>query len=155
MTKVSFSKTWKRSTQPRKQRKYRYNAPLHVKQKMMSVHLSSDLRKKYGQRNVQLKTGDKVRVMRGKFSKKEGKVERVNLKQEKVVITGLEHIKKDGTKVAVVFNPSNLMIISLELTGNRKIKSKVKETKEEKKSEVKKEEKKEEVKVEKKTEEKK
>ena len=136
----NFSTAWKSSTQPRKQRKYRHNAPLHLKQNMMAVHLSADLRKKYGKRNIQLRKGDKVKVMRGKFSKKEGKVERINLKREKVVISGLEHIKKDGSKVSAMFNPSNLMIISLELGDKkRKIGVKKEETKkEEKKTEEKK-----------------
>ena len=161
MVKQSFSKTWKRSTQTRKQRKYRYNAPLHVKQKMAHVHLSKELREKHGFRNAQVKKGDKVKILRGKFSKKEGKVERVDLKDGKVYVTGMEMIKKDGTKVLASFDPSNLMITTLDTSGKkRKVtarKGAVKEAKAEKKeaktSEKKevKEEKKEEKKIEEKT----
>tara|TARA_Y100000031_G_C8022756_1_gene293346 strand:- start:16 stop:471 length:456 start_codon:yes stop_codon:yes gene_type:complete len=124
MVKASFSTGWKRSTQVRKQRKYRYNAPLHLRQKMLHVHLSADLRKKYAKRNVQVRTGDKVRVLRGQYSKKEGKVERVLLKKEKVYVTGIELIKKEGTKIPVGLNPSNLMIIDLNL-ADKKRKSKL------------------------------
>ena len=120
MVKTSFSTSWKRSTQTRKQRKYRYNAPLHVKQKMLHIHLSADLKKKYGIRNTQVKKGDKVKVLRGQFKKKEGKVERVNLKQEKVFITGIELIKKEGTRVPVALSPSNLMIMELNLDDRRR-----------------------------------
>ncbi len=120
MVKTSFSTSWKRSTQTRKQRKYRYNAPLHVKQKMLHIHLSADLKKKYGIRNTQVKKGDKVKVLRGQFKKKEGKVERVNLKQEKVFITGIELIKKEGTRVPVALSPSNLMIMDLNLDDRRR-----------------------------------
>lgn len=120
MVKNSFAKTWKKSTQPRKQRKYRYNAPLHVKQKLVHVHLSADLRKKYVTRNVQVRKGDKVKVMRGQFAKKEGKVERVDLKREKVYVTGIEVIKKEGTKLPVALNPTNLMIIDLELSDKKR-----------------------------------
>lgn len=95
---------------------------------MMSAHLSPELRKKYGKRNIQLRKGDKVKVLCGKFKKKEGKVERINLKQERVIITGLEHTKKDGSKAAAVFHPSNLMIVLLEL-GDRKRKIKTGEHK--------------------------
>jgi large subunit ribosomal protein L24 len=157
--KSSFATSWKRSVQTRKQRKYRHNAPLHIKQKMVRVHLSPELRTKYGVRNTQVKTGDKVKVMRGKFRKKEGKVEKVNLKREKVIITGLELIKKDGTKSAATFDPSNLMITSLDSSDQRR---KITKKKEVKKEEVKKDEKKvekkpevkkvEEKKIEKKTE---
>ena len=120
MVKTSFSTSWKRSIQTRKQRKYRYNAPLHVKQNLLHVHLSSELKKKYGIRNTQVKKGDKVRILRGQFKKKEGKVERVNLKQEKVFITGIELIKKEGTKVPVALSPSNLLVIDLDLTDRKR-----------------------------------
>ncbi len=135
MKDKSFSPSWKRSIQPRKQRKYRYNAPLHVRQKFMHVHLSPELRKKYSFRNIQLKTGDKVKILIGKFKKKEGKVEKINLRREQVFITGIERIKKEGTKSLVPFNPSNLMIIELDLTKKRKekLESKTKSEKVEKK----------------------
>jgi len=147
MVKASFSTTWTKSIQPRKQRKYRFNAPLHLKQKMVHVHLSPELRKKHEMRNVQIRKGDKVRVMRGKFSKKEGKVERVALKNEKVYITGMEAIKREGAKVPVAFTPSNLMIIELDLS-DKKRKAKLSTNKGAKKSEDKKTEKKAEVKTE-------
>ena len=35
--KKEFSKNWKASKQPRKQRKYRANAPLHLKRKMINI----------------------------------------------------------------------------------------------------------------------
>ena len=120
MTKKKFSTSWKRSSQPRKQRKYRYNAPLHVRQKLVHVHLSRDLRKKYGTRAVQVRKGDKVKVMRGKFKKQEGKVERVNLKRERIFVTGLEYTKKNGSKVPVAFNPSNLMITVVDTNDKRR-----------------------------------
>ena len=120
MVAASFNIGWKRSTQRRKQRLYRYNAPLHIKQKMLHVHLSNELRKIYGLRNVQFKKGDKVKVLRGQFRKKEGKVEKVSLKKERVFITGLEYIKKEGAKVLVSFTPSNLAIIELDLADRKR-----------------------------------
>lgn len=116
-----FSKIWNRSIQPRKQRKFRYNAPLHIRQKFVSAHLLKELRKKYGIRSLNLKKGDKVRVMRGKFRKKIGKIERVDLKKSKVYITGIETVKREGTKSLLPFEPSNLLIIELNLDDkNRK-----------------------------------
>lgn len=104
----------------RKQRKYKYNAPLHIKQKMVHVHLSPELRVKYGLRNIQIRKNDTVRVLRGKFKKKEGKIEHVDLKREKVQITGLDNIKKDGTRVLASFVPSNLMILTLDLSDKKR-----------------------------------
>jgi large subunit ribosomal protein L24 len=135
---MAFTTSWNRSTQVRKQRKYRYNAPLHIKQKLLSVHLSADLRKKYGARNITVRSGDKVKVMRGQFAKKEGKVDRINLKDEKVFIAGIEIVKKEGAKIGVGFNPSNLQILELDLSdkkrkekleGKSQVKSDKKETK--------------------------
>lgn len=111
----TFSRNWKRSVQPRKQRKYRYNATLNIRNKFMSSHLSKELRLKYGRRNITVRKGDKVKVMRGQFSGKTGKIERVNTKKTKVYITGFELTKKDGTKVLLPIHPSNVMIIELDL----------------------------------------
>ena len=116
MTKTtSFARVWRASTQSRKQRLYRYSAPLHVKQSLMHAHLSVDLRKKYGLRAVQVRKGDKVKVLRGQFTKKEGKVERVDLKRERIYIYGMDALKKDGSKVAVPLRASVVMITELDL----------------------------------------
>ena len=45
--KSIFSLSWIRSKQPRKQRKYRHNAPLHIKKKFISVNFTKELREKY------------------------------------------------------------------------------------------------------------
>lgn len=113
--KKKFSIAWKSSKKQRKQRKYRYNAPLHIKQKFMKATLSKDLRNKHGKRNFSLKKGDKVKVLTGQFKKHEGKIERIDLKKSKVFIEGIEIAKKDGTKATYPFEPSNLMIVELNI----------------------------------------
>ena len=114
-TAKKWSSSWKASKKPNKQRKYRNNAPLHMKQKMMSCHLSQELRKKHGRRSIQIRSGDKVKVMVGSFRGKTGKTDDVNLKTMKVSIAGIDITKKDGSKVKPYFNPSNLMILEFEL----------------------------------------
>ncbi len=121
-----FSTAWKSSTLPRKQRKYRFGSPLHRKQKLVRAHLSKDLRQKYAKRSVQLRKGDTVRLLRGQFKKKEGKVELVDLKRQRIRVAGIEIIKKDGSKVPFAVHPSQLMIIALEL-GDKKRKEKLEE----------------------------
>lgn len=124
MTKRLFSTAWKKSTQRRKQRKYRYNAPLHIRQKFLHVHLTPALREKHGLRNTLIRKGDKIRVLRGYFRKKEGTVERVLLKKERVFVSGLTSSKKDGAKLPVAFRPSQLLITELTL-GDRRRKEKI------------------------------
>lgn len=110
-----FSKTWKSSRKPAKQRKYRLNSDLHVKQKFINAHLSKDLRKKYGKRSIGLRKGDKVKVMVGRFRKHEGKIENISLRKSMVFVNGVEISKKDGTKKMLALQPSNLMITELNL----------------------------------------
>jgi len=119
--KTRFSTAWKASTQPRKQRKYVYNAPLHVKGNLLAAHLVKELRLKYGVRNIRVRTGDKVRVMRGHYKGREGKVERIDVKNSKVFVTKIEMIKKDGaTKIPVALNASNIMITELDTSDKRR-----------------------------------
>ena len=111
----NFSSTWKSSKKPRKQRKYRLSAPLHIKQKFVQSHLSKDLRKKYGKRSIGLRKGDKVKIMQGQFKKHEGKIEMIDLKKTRVFVNGVELTKRDGTKRLFALHPSNLMITELNL----------------------------------------
>lgn len=118
--KSKFSIKWKSSRQPRKQRKYSANAPLHLRKKLVSVNLSKDLRAKYGKRNMPLKKGDTVKIMRGKFKGKEGKALEINLKNSKIAVEGIQVKKRDGSKVNVKLQASNLQI--KELTERAKTK---------------------------------
>lgn len=144
--KQEFSNSWKASEQPRKQIKYRHNAPLHIKRKLVSANLAKDLRKKYGKRNFPIRKGDNVRVMRGEFSGKSGKVDSVDYKDYRLSVEGIFRSKKDGTKVKVYFHPSKVQIKEFNLEdGKRKIalerkgqkKTDVKDTKENKKEKLK------------------
>lgn len=110
-----FSKSWKSSKKPSKQRKHRAVAPLHIKQKFTHSHLSKDLRKKYRKRSISVRKGDRIKIMRGKFKKHEGKIERIDLKNTMIFVGGVEITKKDGTKKLLALHPSNLMITELNL----------------------------------------
>lgn len=128
-----FSTSWKASKQPRKQRKYVAKAPLHLKKKFLSVNLSKDLRNKHSKRNIPVKKGDTVKIMRGKHSKKQGKIIEVSLKNTYVLIENIQVKKQDGSKVGIKLKPSNLQIIELNLDGQKRLKmNKPKETKQEK-----------------------
>lgn len=138
--KKKFSTAWKSSKQPRKQRKYKANAPLHLKKKFVRVNLSKDLRKTKGKRTIQLKKGDVVKIMRGKFKGKTGKVLEIKLKESKVIIEGILIKKQDGSKANIKMQPSNLQI--KELTERVKTKKEIKNESKEIKKPVKKEDKK-------------
>ena len=118
--KQTFSKSWKSSKQPRKQRKYRHNAPLHILRKFIRSNLSKVLREKYEKRTFGVIKGDKVKIMRGQFKGKIGKVERINVKEEKIYIQGIEVIKRDGSKAFYPIHPSNLQITELKLEDKKR-----------------------------------
>jgi large subunit ribosomal protein L24 len=123
--KKTFSKAWKGSKQPRKQRKYLAKAPLHIKRKLLSVNLAKDLRKKYGKRNVIVRKGDNVKVMTGKFKGKTGKITQVFTKKSKITMEGIQVKKQDGSKANIKLQPSNLQIIDLNLEDKKRIQEKI------------------------------
>ena len=113
--KKDFSTSWKSSSQRRKQRKYKINAPIHIRKKFLSTNMSKELRKKHGIRNLVLRKGDKVKIMRGKFKKHIGEVFDVDVKETKVFVDGAQKIKKDGTKIFIPLNPSKLQLVEIKL----------------------------------------
>ena len=122
--KKKFSTKWKKSKQPRKQKKYRHNAPMNIKGKFLRIHLQKDLAKRHGLRKIRPRTGDKVKVMRGKFKGKEGKIELVDLKKSKIIITGIEISKKDGSKSKPLLAASNMLLVDLVLDDKKRLKKK-------------------------------
>lgn len=126
--KKGFSTKWKKSKQPRKQRKHRHKANLHTRGKFLNTHLSKELAKKHRLKRVRLRVGDKLKVMRGKFKGREGKAELVDLKKSKVVMTGIEVSKKDGSKSKPLLHASNLLLIELNLDDKKRLKKKVSKT---------------------------
>ena len=127
--KNKFSKNWNASKSPRKQRKYRTEAPISIKKKLLGVNLSKELRKKYGRRNIPVRKDDVVKIMRGKFKNKKGKILKVKIKTSRIEIEGIQVKKQDGSKVNVKIQPSNLQIIELNIEDRKRNKS-LKERKE-------------------------
>ncbi len=103
------------SKQPRKQRKFRYKAPLHVRHKLMAVTLSEELRERYEIRSLPVRKGDTVLVMRGDFKEQEGKVEKADYKHYRLFIDGISVQKPDGNQVFHPVHPSKVMLVDLDL----------------------------------------
>jgi large subunit ribosomal protein L24 len=115
-----FSKHWISSKSPKKQRKYRLNAPIHLKRAMLSVHLSKELRKVYNTRNLPVRKGDTVVIMRGKHKGAEGKIDKVYTKQLKVSMDSVKATTKKGNKVPFKLRPSALLLKELNLSDARR-----------------------------------
>jgi len=103
------------SSKPRKQRSHLYNAPLHILSKLMSAHLSPELREKYGRRSFSIRVGDRVKILCGEFKGVEGKVTGVDRKRQRVMVENVTIKKADGTTVPKPIHVSNVMITELNL----------------------------------------
>jgi large subunit ribosomal protein L24 len=105
---------------PGKQRKKLFNAPAHIRHKLMAAPLSAELFAQRGVKALPVRKGDTVHIMRGDHKGFEGKVSRVDLKRFRVYIEGLTREKVDGTTVFVALHPSKIMIKTLNLDDKRR-----------------------------------
>jgi len=105
-----------RSSKPRKQHKARAIAPLHRRSKELKAPLDPDRYSGSGVKHVVLRRGDTVRVVRGSRTGHEGKVSIVDLKKRKVGIEKALLRKSDNKEVQLWFDPSNLMVIKMDLS---------------------------------------
>ena len=105
------------SSKARVQRYNQANAPLHVKRKMLSAHLSDELRKDFGKRSARVCKGDTVMVVRGNEDIRgiEGKVVNVYTQTGRVAIEGVTIKSADGTEKERPIHASNLVIVKLNL----------------------------------------
>jgi large subunit ribosomal protein L24 len=103
------------SKKPSKQRQKLFQAPYHKRGKIISAHLSPELKSSYNTRALPLRKGDTVRVMRGDHRGFEGKIAKVDRKKYRIFIEGINREKSDGTTIPVPIHPSKVEIIRLNL----------------------------------------
>ena len=87
---------------------------------MICSMLSDELKKKHNKNNLRVIKGDRVKILRGQFKGKSGKVENVNIKTKKLYIENIELQKKDGTKTQYPIHHSNVMITELNLKDKKR-----------------------------------
>jgi len=104
------------SSKPRKQRKDLYNATIRVRQSRMGAHLHPELRAKYGVRTVVVRKGDLVKVMRGGSAGHVGKVVKIDTNHHRITVEKMTLTKADGKQVAKWVDPSNVMVVKLDLS---------------------------------------
>merc|ERR1712198_680416 len=95
----------------RKQRARHFNAPSHMRRKIMSAPLSKELRNKYNVRSLPIRKDDEVMVVRGHFKGQQtGKVVQVFRKKFVIHVERMQREKVNGTTVQVGIHPSNCVI---------------------------------------------
>jgi len=105
---------------PRKQRKRLYNAPAHIRHKIMAAPLTKELAKKHGVKTLPVRKGDTVRIQRGDNKGFEGKISRVDLKNYRIYLEGLTREKVDGTNVFLQVHPSKVIIKNFSLNDKKR-----------------------------------
>ena len=113
--------TLTRSKQPRKQRKALFNAPLHVRHKLLTARLSEELQRQYGIKRLPVRKGDTVLILRGDFKGVRGKVVKVDLKRVRIYVEGATIKKPSGETVYYPIHPSKVMIVELDLSDKKRL----------------------------------
>ena len=106
------------SSKPKVQRRFRFSAPLHMRQHFLHAHLDKALRAKLKikTRAVQISKGDTVKVMVGKKSGTSGKVIAVNLRSGRIFIDSVLRKNAKGKELPVPIAVSNVYITELNLS---------------------------------------
>jgi|APHM01.1.fsa_nt_gi ribosomal protein L24p/L26e, archaeal/eukaryotic len=113
MTK-NYSKHWKSSSDAQKQRKYRENAPLHVKDSFLRARLSDGLQEEHDVKQIRVRKGDTVRIERGDHAGIEGEIRTIDRDRERITIDGAETTKIDGSAADYPIHPSNVTITAID-----------------------------------------
>merc|ERR1711976_954086 len=109
------------SSSRRKQRKRHFNAPSHIRRRLMSAPLSKELRTKYGVKSMPIRKDDEVQVVRGHYKGQQvGKVVSCYRKKFCVYIERIQREKANGASVYVGIHPSKVTIVKLKMDKDRK-----------------------------------
>ncbi len=122
-----WKKSWKNSSDPTKQRKFRRNAPYHHRKKFVTAHLDESVQDRVGTRSLPVREGDEAEVMRGDWAGLSGRVEEIDYDRYKVYVDGIEREAVDGTDSRIALDPSNLKLVKLNLDDERRIKEELSE----------------------------
>ncbi|CEF99824.1 KOW [Ostreococcus tauri] len=104
----------------RKTRKAHFTAPSSERRKLMSAALSAELKAQHGANAVPIRVNDEVRVTRGSFKNREGKVVQVYRKKWVIHIANITRDKVNGTQIQVGVDPSKCIITKLHMDKDRK-----------------------------------
>merc|ERR1711874_385337 len=105
----------------RKNRARHFNAPSHIRRKIMSAPLSKELRAKYNVRSMPVRKDDEVIATRGHYKGQEaGKVTQGYRKKYVIYIERIQREKANGATVPVGIHASNVQIVKLKMDKDRK-----------------------------------
>ena len=113
--------------------KFYYEGYVHRKAKNLAGHLNEKLAKELGRRSLPIKKGDTVKIMRGAFAGKEGKIIDTERAGGRVYVEKIVRKKSDGAEVKVAIDASKVLITDIDRTDRKRFKARGKEKKSDKK----------------------
>jgi len=108
------------SSSRRKSRKAHFSAPSSIRRKIMSSALSKELRTKHNTRSLPIRKDDEVRIVRGKYKGREGKVTQVYRKKWVIHVDRVQRDKSNGATATIGVHPSNVVITTIKLDKDRR-----------------------------------
>ncbi|TFK76320.1 ribosomal protein L24 [Pluteus cervinus] len=108
------------SSSRRKSRKAHFSAPSSIRRKIMSSALSKELRGKYNARALPVRKDDEVRIVRGKYKGREGKITQVYRKKWVIYVDRVQRDKSNGSTAPIGIHPSNVVITTIKLDKDRR-----------------------------------
>ncbi|THH26469.1 hypothetical protein EUX98_g7722 [Antrodiella citrinella] len=108
------------SSSRRKSRKAHFSAPSSIRRKIMSSALSKELRGKHNTRSLPIRKDDEVRIVRGKYKGREGKVTQVYRKKWVIHVDRVQRDKSNGATAPIGIHPSNVVITTIKLDKDRR-----------------------------------
>jgi large subunit ribosomal protein L24 len=86
----------------------------HLAYKASSVHLSRELRSKYGFRSLPIRAGDRVLIIRGDYKGVEGDVSRVDRAKGRVYVSGVYRENARGEQRLIPIPLSSVILVKIE-----------------------------------------
>lgn len=108
---------------PRKQRKKFFEMKAHKRAKKIAAHLSKKLAKETGKKSLPVRKGDTVKIARGEFKGKEGKVLRADRAKLKIFVEKVVRKKSDGSEMQVPVDASKVIVVEIDKSDKKRIKA--------------------------------
>ena len=104
----------------RKNRRAHFQAPSSVRYRLMSAALSKNLKETHQVNAMPVRKEDEVEIVRGQHKGEKGKVTSVYRKRWALYIEKIQRNKANGATVKIPVHPSNVRIVKLHMTEDRK-----------------------------------
>jgi len=86
----------------------------------MSAPLSKELRGKHNTRSLPIRKDDEVKIVRGTYKGREGKVTQVYRKKWVIHVDRVQRDKSNGATAPIGINPSKVVITTIKLDKDRR-----------------------------------